>query len=355
MNIIKLKKILDPQVPVLSKKLINKLGSRLNVADVGSSGLPPEEFFPVFEKSIFHCFDPDSRAKKSAFTNIIFYSKALFSSEAEKKLFLTKMPDASSLFEPNKKFLDLFLNARSSDVIKEDKINLSTLDMVLDENERIDFLKVDVEGADLEVIKGGERSLIDCLGIKIEVQFKERNIGSPLFLEVDNYLKNNFFLLNLKNSSWLKSEEYFINSNAELVWADAYYLRSDKSFLKSYFKKNCEERKIYLTKYITIGCLLGAHDHLIYFLKNNMNELKISKEEKKEFISDIISSKKNVFLQSSLSLILVLSFSFSLLFFYPIKQIRKKLIIYIRKNTSFLGNVLIFLSRNKEEGTIIKN
>ena len=139
MNIIKLKKILDPQVPVLSKKLINKLGSRLNVADVGSSGLPPEEFFPVFEKSIFHCFDPDSRAKKSAFTNIIFYSKALFSSEAEKKLFLTKMPDASSLFEPNKKFLDLFLNARSSDVIKEDKINLSTLDMVLDENERIDF------------------------------------------------------------------------------------------------------------------------------------------------------------------------------------------------------------------------
>ena len=44
-----------------------------------------------------------------------------------------------------------------------------------------DFLKVDVEGADLEVIKGGERSLIDCLGIKIEVQFKERNIGSPCF------------------------------------------------------------------------------------------------------------------------------------------------------------------------------
>ena len=100
---------------------------------------------------------------------------------------------------------------------------------------------------------------------------------------------------------------------------------------------------------------MGAHDHLIYFLKNNMTELKISEEEKKEFISGIISSRKNVFSQSSLSLIFVLSFSFSLLFFYPIKKIRKKLIIYLRKNISFLGNVLIFLSRNKGDGTIIKN
>ena len=265
------------------------------------------------------------------------------------------MPDASSLLEPNKEFLDMFLNAKSSDVIKEDKINLSTLDIILNEEERIDFLKVDAEGADLEVIKGGERSLSDCLGIKIEVQYKERNIGSPLFLEVDNYLRNKFFLLNLKNSSWLKSKEFFINSNAELVWADAYYLKNDKSFLKSYFEKNCEERKIYLTKYIVIGCLMGAHDHLIYFLKNKMTELKISEEEKKEFISGIISSRKNVFLQSSISLIFALFFSFSLLFFYPIKKIRKKLIIYLRKNISFLGSVLIFLSRNSEEGTIIKN
>lgn len=355
LNIIKLKKFLDPEIPVLSKKLINKLDSCLNIADVGSSGLPPEEFFSAFEKSIFHCFDPDSRAKKSAFSNIIFYSKALFSSAAEKKLFLTRMPDASSLLEPNKEFLDMFLNAKSSDVIKEDKINLSTLDIILNEEERIDFLKVDAEGADLEVIKGGERSLSDCLGIKIEVQYKERNIGSPLFLEVDNYLRNKFFLLNLKNSSWLKSKEFFINSNAELVWADAYYLKNDKSFLKSYFEKNCEERKIYLTKYIVIGCLMGAHDHLIYFLKNKMTELKISEEEKKEFISGIISSRKNVFLQSSISLIFALFFSFSLLFFYPIKKIRKKLIIYLRKNISFLGSVLIFLSRNSEEGTIIKN
>ena len=355
MNIIRLKKILDPEIPVLSKKLINKLDSCLNIADVGSSGLPPEEFYPAFEKSKFHCFDPDSRAKKSSFSNIISYSEALFSSAAEKKLFLTRMPDASSLLEPNKEFLDMFLNAKSSDVIKEDKINLSTLDIILNDNERIDFLKVDVEGADLEVIKGGERSLSDCLGIKIEVQYKERNIGSPLFLEVDNYLRNKFFLLNLKNSSWLKSKEFFINSNAELVWADAYYLKNDKSFLKSYFEKNCEERKIYLTKYIVIGCLMGAHDHLIYFLKNKMTELKISEDEKKEFISGIISSRKNVFLQSSLSLIIALFFSFSLLFFYPIKKIRKKLIIYLRKNISFLGNVLIFLSRNSEEGTIIKN
>ena len=153
--------------------------------------------FLYLKKTNFHCFDPDNRAKKSGFSNIIFHSKGLFSSDDE-KIFLTKMPDASSLHKPNKNFLDKFMNANASDIVKEENIKLTTLDAVFNENEKLDFLKVDVEGADLEVIRGGEKSLSDCLGIKIEVQYKERNIGSPLFSEIDDYLKKSYFLLELK-------------------------------------------------------------------------------------------------------------------------------------------------------------
>ena len=268
MNIIRLKKILDPEIPVLSSNLRNKIKFNLRIADVGSSGLPPEELFCIFNKSIFYCFDPDSRARKSSFSNIIFHSNGLFSSKTKKKIYLTNMPDASSLHKPNKDFLNKFLNANVSDVVKEETINLTTLDLVLNEDEKIDFLKVDVEGADLEVIKGGDECLSDCLGIKIEVQFKERNIGSPLFSEIDDHLKKNYFLLDLKNSSWLKSKVHFINSNAEIVWGDAYYLRNEESFLNSYLLKKSQERNKFLLNYIIVGCLLGAHDHLVYFLNN---------------------------------------------------------------------------------------
>tara|TARA_B100001057_G_scaffold489970_1_gene577300 strand:+ start:2804 stop:3871 length:1068 start_codon:yes stop_codon:yes gene_type:complete len=355
LNIIRLKKILDPEIPILSSNLRNKIKFNLRIADVGSSGLPPEEFFSIFNKSIFYCFDPDSRARKSSFSNIIFHSNGLFSSKTEKKIYLTNMPDASSLHKPNKDFLNKFLNASASDVVKEETINLTTLDLVLNEDEKIDFLKVDVEGADLEVIKGGDESLSDCLGIKIEVQFKERNIGSPLFSEIDDHLKKNYFLLDLKNSSWLKSKVHFINSNAEIVWGDAYYLKNEESFLKNYSQKSSDDKENFLLRYIVIGSLLGAHDHLIHFLNNNFDKLDISETDKIYYIKGILASKKNILVQVSISFLISCSFSLFYLLFFPNKYFRKKFSVYLRKNVSFLGKVLIFLSRNLHEGTITKN
>ena len=355
MNIIRLKKFLDPEIAVLSSILRNKIKSNLRIADVGSSGLPPEEFFPIFEKTNFHCFDPDSRAKKSLFSNIIFHSKGLFSSDDEKKIFLTKMPDASSLHKPNKNFLDKFMNANASDIVKEENIKLTTLDAVFNENEKLDFLKVDVEGADLEVIRGGEKSLSDCLGIKIEVQYKERNIGSPLFSEIDDYLKKSYFLLELKNSSWLKTKTYFINSNPEIVWGDAYYLRNEESFLNSYLQKKPHERNRFLLNYIIVGCLLGAHDHLVYFLNNYFEQLDISETEKHNYIKGITSSKKNLVFQTFVSIFVSCSFPFFYLLFFPNKFLRMKFSLYLRKNISYLGKVLIYLSRNLNEGTVFKN
>ncbi len=355
MNIIRLKKLLDPEISVLSSILRKKINSNLRIADVGSSGLPPEEFFPIFEKTNFHCFDPDNRAKKSSFSNIIFHNNGLFSSDDEKKIFLTDMPDASSLFKPNKNFLNKFMNKNASDIVKEEKIKLTTLDSVFNENEKLDFLKVDVEGADLDVIKGGEKSLSDCLGIKIEVQYKERNIGSPLFSEIDNYLRERYFLLDLKNSSWLKTKTYFINSNPEIIWADAYYLKNEESFLNSYLVKSSHEKNKFLLNYIIIGCLLGAHDYLVYFLNNYFDKLDISESEKNNYLKGITSSKKNLTIQTLISIFVTCSFPFFYLLFFPSKFLRMKFSLYLRKNVSYLGKVLIYLSRNLKEGTIYKN
>ena len=41
-------------------------------------------------------------------------------------------------------------------------------------------------------------ALKECLGVKIEVQFKERNIGSPFFGQVDSYLSKDFYLSSLE-------------------------------------------------------------------------------------------------------------------------------------------------------------
>ena len=61
-------------------------------------------------------------------------------------------------------------------------VQVETLDGCLDARPtwRADFLKVDVEGADLDVLEGGKKALEDTFGVQIEVAFAERNRGAPL-------------------------------------------------------------------------------------------------------------------------------------------------------------------------------
>tara|TARA_Y100000992_G_C21270727_1_gene496684 strand:- start:207 stop:1280 length:1074 start_codon:yes stop_codon:yes gene_type:complete len=348
---IRLKKILDPEIPVIHSSLRRLLKDKLEIADVGSSGGSPEELNEIFKKCNFMCFDPDTRSFTPKEKNISISPFGLFSSSTKKILFLTKWQEASSIYAPNKKFLDNFLSSDDHTTIKKQEIHLKTLDEV-SLNKKFDLLKVDAEGADLEVIKGGKDSLSECLAIKIEIQFKERNIGSPLFGQIDSYLNSHYYLSSLKPFLWLKTKDHYLNSYPELVCGDAIFLRSFESFLEIFNKKENHNKKSFLYKYISLSVLFGAHDSIIYFLMNN--NLGLTKSEEKYLLKGIKKSKKNVLLSFSTSFFIVFLFSILLIIFYPFNFIRQKLFLYFKKNISYLGKILSFLGSNPEIGKIKK-
>jgi FkbM family methyltransferase len=51
-----------------------------------------------------------------------------------------------------------------------------------------DLMKLDVEGYELEVLKGAVECMTKCNGLILEVSFFERHIGQPLFAEVVHFL-----------------------------------------------------------------------------------------------------------------------------------------------------------------------
>src|SRR5262249_33514243 len=59
----------------------------------------------------------------------------------------------------------------------------------------VDFLKVDVQGAELDVLKGAERLLRGSPVIQIELEFVEIYKGQALFSDVDPFLRQRGYLL----------------------------------------------------------------------------------------------------------------------------------------------------------------
>lgn len=53
---------------------------------------------------------------------------------------------------------------------------------------RVDYLKIDVEGAELDILKAGASILPDCVAAKVECSFLPQRLGQPLIWEVAQWL-----------------------------------------------------------------------------------------------------------------------------------------------------------------------
>jgi FkbM family methyltransferase len=69
-----------------------------------------------------------------------------------------------------------------------------TLDSVTQDLNRADFIKIDVQGYELEVLKGGEQALSKAQAVLIELSLIEINVGAPLLDEVMNFMRTAGFV-----------------------------------------------------------------------------------------------------------------------------------------------------------------
>lgn len=90
----------------------------------------------------------------------------------------------SSLFQINPDY-----TRRRGRIVQDEVIvNATTLDDYFIGKANPDILWVDVEGAELQVFRGGMRVLSTVRLIHVEVSFRPMQVGKPLFWEVSRYL-----------------------------------------------------------------------------------------------------------------------------------------------------------------------
>ena len=70
--------------------------------------------------------------------------------------------------------------------------NTYTMDEVIEEidNKKYDIIKIDTQGSELDIIKGGLKTVQNCSYLIMEVPTLQYNEGSPLFDEIIEYMNN---------------------------------------------------------------------------------------------------------------------------------------------------------------------
>ena len=202
---------------LVSKLLLNE---KIVALDVGAQGGFNENIFPKKYNDFFSpiMVEPiKDEADKLKKENYKVISKGLWSNNCVKKLYIMKKRlGSSSLYKPNKDAYALYdlkkKNYPSFEVSNEIDIECTTIKESLNNLniEKLDFLKIDTQGAEIEILKGLGNYL--PLLLKIEVQIVPMYENIPDWSELINHL----YKLNYMTCEWEEIGNHATHSPVEM-------------------------------------------------------------------------------------------------------------------------------------------
>ena len=204
--------------------------------DVGAQGgFNSDKFFPerynkYFESILVDPLKNSLEGKESTHT----INKGLWSSKGVRKLYiLNKRPQSSSMYEPDKKSLSIYgfeeKDFHLFDVSKTETVECDTLSSSLKalNINTLDYLKIDTQGAELEILKGLEnyRPLL----IKCEVQIFPMYKKEPSWTEVTDLLYKLGYIV----SDWKKIGSHATRAPVEMdmVFIPNFLIESGKKVI----------------------------------------------------------------------------------------------------------------------------
>ncbi len=208
--------------------------SPLTVIDVGASGGANARWRAAERYLQVIGFDADERAPATDAAQrnlpVKILNVALHRTKARLDFHLTRRQENSSIFLPNRAFLEQFPESDRYDVVDTVSMDADALDAQLPAHgvSGADFMKVDTQGSELFILEGAQQTLrSSVIGLEVEVEFAPVYEGQPLFAEVDRFLSGlGFCLLDLRPYYWKRRSGVGLGGpKGQLVFADALYLR----------------------------------------------------------------------------------------------------------------------------------
>ena len=245
--------------------------------------------------------DPEEAAalKKHHQGGVLPY--ALWSSETELVLNINKSAGTSSIYEPNNSFLSQFEDMSRFEAKSKVKLKTKTIDGLVNTGELtdLDFMKIDVQGAELEILKGGLNYLKNNLvGLEVEVEFSQIYKDQPLFSEVEIFVRQELGLelWDIRKTYWKYSQDRKENAcKGRLIFGDALFLRPISTLDNWLIGMNSEKATAKLHMLITSAIAYGYIDYVDAILKIDFVDKYLSKEDKEEFNNHVAKLHKSIY------------------------------------------------------------
>lgn len=182
-------------------KLANELGKTDGkiIIDAGAAnGIISKMFSANFPKLNIYSFEPIHKAYSelelnlAEYKNIILFNKALGASPGNSVIHILDRITSSSLLEPSEKIDNPYF-AKSLKERETENIVISTLDIEIPSDKNVSILKLDVQGFELEILKGGINTLKRTDMVVLEMQNHQYYKNAPMYFELDNFLHEQNF------------------------------------------------------------------------------------------------------------------------------------------------------------------
>jgi FkbM family methyltransferase len=231
------------------------LKNKITFIDVGASIQIIPRWKKIDKKNLnYILFEPNKievpflKLNKIHYDKYTIYTSALGKKKENLELNITKGSYQSSVLKPNFDFINQFPDSGRFGIVKKTKIKTRTLDTFKIMN--ADFIKVDAQGYDYEVLQGSIKTLSNTIGIEVEVEFIDMYQKQKLFGDIHKILIDNSFLF----IDFLSLQKWHRNARdgGQCVFGNALYLKKFECI------SNMNKKKV--LKYISICLLYNKFD-----------------------------------------------------------------------------------------------
>jgi len=175
----------------------------------------------IFQKSKFYMFEADSKKEKFLKETGLPYYIALLSNTSGQKYFYSNNSSGDSYYKETTKF---YQNTTPT------VINAVTLDNLVDAQSlpTPDIIKVDTQGSELDILKGGLKTILNSTLIHLECPIIMYNQGSPSLHEIVSFMAT---------LNFIPSDIFECHTGIDgLIQVDIAFLKAES--LKAYNSRN---------------------------------------------------------------------------------------------------------------------
>lgn len=221
------------------KDILDFAPPHIEILDIGAMIEGADRYTALVEQGIASVtgFEPqdDKRAELQARNGAHRYLPYFLGPGGKAKFHVCRFPGCSSIYEPDPSVIDLFATIGATG-----DGNFTVIDVVDIETRRLDdiddcpapdFAKLDIQGAELEALKGGVAKFAATMVMEIEVLFVPLYRDQPLFGDVQMWMRGQGFVLHKlidvagRTFRPIELGDRPFMPISQMLWADAIFVR----------------------------------------------------------------------------------------------------------------------------------